>query len=138
MSINWIVLIGVIVLQYVIGALWYSLVFGKQWMKINHPNGLPSKEEMIRLEKEAMPYYGIQLVLTTVTAWVHLYFVSLQPSNWFATSILIWIGFLVPSLIQAIIWSDPHNKQKPLQVGIMALHFLLISILAGWAFATFR
>jgi hypothetical protein len=137
MSVNWLVLVGVIVVQYIIGALWYSVIFGKQWININHPEGKPSKAEMERLEKEAMPYYGIQLVLTAVTAYIQWYFISLQETKWLSISLLIWLGFLVPSIIQTVMWSDPKNKKKVLQVGIMSLHFLVTVILAGWAFVTF-
>jgi hypothetical protein len=135
---NNLILIGAVILQYVIGALWYSVIFGKQWLLINHPNGLPSKEEQAKLEKEAMPFYGIQLVLTIVTVVVQNYFVNLQISNWFSTSILIWVGFIVPTVIQGVIWSDPKNKNKLMQIGILALNYLITIILVGWLIATFR
>lgn len=138
MLINWFSLFGAVVLQYIIGALWYSVIFGKQWMDINHPQGKPLKEEIARLEKEATPFYGIQLVLTIITVAVQSHFILLQPSNWFVTSILIWLGFLVPTAVQGVIWSDPKNKKKALQVGILALNYLVTIILAGWILATFR
>ena len=137
MSINWLVFIGVIIVQYVIGALWYSLIFGKQWILINHPEGRPSKKEMEEMGKTATPYYVIQLVLTTVTAYFQWVFVMENMDKWLETSLLIWVGFLVPMIIQTIIWSDPNNKRKLTQVGIMALHSLVTVILAGWAFAMF-
>jgi Protein of unknown function (DUF1761) len=138
MSINWLVLILVVLVQYVIGALWYSVVFQKQWVKINHPDGKPSKEEMARLEKEAMPYYGIQFVVTFLTAFSQWYFISLQQQNWLAVSLILWGGFLIPGVVQTIIWSDPKNKLKLLQFGIMAANLLLLTLIAGWAFYTFK
>ena len=138
MTINWLTLAVVVVLQYIIGALWYSVIFGKQWIDINHPEGKPSKEEMDRLEKAAMPYYGIQLALTIVTVGVQSYFVAMQPANWFMTSILIWLGFLMPTVVQGVIWSDPKNKKKALQIGILALNYLVTIMLAGWILASFR
>jgi Protein of unknown function (DUF1761) len=137
MTTNWLALGGIIVAQYIIGALWYSLIFGKQWIQINHPKGLPSKEEIARLEKEATPYYIIQFVLTCITAWVQWKFIMNDQDNWVSISLLIWAGFLVPSIIQTVMWSDPQNKKKLLQVGIMALHFLVTVLLAGYVFATF-
>jgi Protein of unknown function (DUF1761) len=138
MNINWLVMIAVIVIQYVIGALWYSVVFKNQWMSINHPEGMPTKEEMAELEKAAIPYYIIQLVMTALTAVVQWYFISMDPSKWLQTSLFIWIGFLIPGVIQTIIWSDPKNKQKILQTIIMALNLLILTVLAGFAFATFK
>jgi Protein of unknown function (DUF1761) len=138
MNLNWLTLIAVIVIQYVIGAFWYSVVFKNQWMGINHPEGVPSKEEQARLEKEAIPYYIIQLLMTVATAAVQWYFIAMNPSNWLQTSFLIWLGFLVPAVVQTIIWSDPKNKQKILQTAIMGSNLLILTVLAGWAFATFR
>jgi hypothetical protein len=90
------------------------------------------------LEKEAMPYYGIQLVLTIVTVLVQSYFVAMQPANWFMTSMLIWLGFIAPTVVQGVIWSDPKNKKKAMQIGILALNYLVTIIIAGWLLATFR
>ena len=138
MTSNWLLIVGVVVVQYIIGALWYSIIFGKQWLQINHPDGLPSKEEMEKMGKEATPYYVIQLVLTIITVSVQSYFVGLQPSNWFMTSILIWLGFIFPTVVQGVIWSDPKNKKKTMQIGILVLNYLVTIILTGWAFGTFR
>lgn len=137
MSINWFVFAGVIVLQYIIGALWYSVIFGKQWLEINHPNGLPSKEEMKKLGDAATPFYGIQLLLTIATVAVQYYFVKMQVSDWFLISILIWVGFIVPTVIQGVIWSDPTNKKKAMQIGILCLNYLVTVIVAGYLIAMF-
>lgn len=137
MDVNWLIVIGVIVAQYIIGALWYSVIFGKQWIEINHPEGKPSKEEMERLEKEAMPFYGVQLVLTIITVIVQSYFVQMDTSNWFITSILIWLGFIMPTVVQGVIWTDPKNKKKLLQISILASNYLVTIILAGWLLASF-
>jgi Protein of unknown function (DUF1761) len=137
MSINWLVLVGVVVVQYVIGALWYSVIFGKQWMQINHPNGLPSVEEMKKLGDEATPSYAIQLLLTIATVAVQYYFMDKHPMDWLMTSFLIWFGFLAPIAIQGVIWSDPQNKKKALQIGILCLNYLVTAIIAGYLIATF-
>jgi heme O synthase-like polyprenyltransferase len=138
MSFNWLLIIGIVILQYVIGALWYSVIFGKQWIEINHPEGTPTKEEMAQLEKDAIPYYGIQLVLTIITVLAQWYFVMINTSNWLMTSIIIWGGFLVPTVIQSVIWSDPKNKKKPLQIFILSLNYLVTILIAGWLIVTFK
>jgi glycerol-3-phosphate acyltransferase PlsY len=132
------VLIVVIVVQYVFGAVWYSAIFQKQWVEINHPEGKPSKAEMERLGKEATPYYIVQLVMTALTAWAQWYFISMQPNNWFNISFWLWLGFLVPGVIETIIWSDPKNKKKVLQTVIMSANLFLLTMVAGWAFVTFK
>jgi hypothetical protein len=139
MSINWLAFIIVTLIQYGIGAVWYSLLFGKQWLEINHPEGTPSKEQIAEMGKQATPYYAIQLILTAATNIGLLYF--LQKTNykdWLASTFVIWLCFTVSMTIQNIIWSDPKNKKKALQVGIIVLHMLVTLILGGWVFTTFR
>ncbi len=138
MNVNWLILGAVVIVQYVIGALWYSVFFNKQWIEINHPEGAPSKEEMAKLEKEAMPLYAVQLVLTIITVSVQAYFIGLQPSNWLMISSLIWLGFIFPTVVQDIIWSNPKNKKKTLQIFILVLNYLVTILFAGWFLATFR
>jgi heme O synthase-like polyprenyltransferase len=138
MPLNIFTIIAIVIIQYVIGALWYSVLFGKQWIDINHPDGHPSKEEMEEMEKEAIPYYGIQLVLTIVTVLAQWYFVMMQNTNWFIISMVIWGGYLVPTAVQTVIWSDLKNKKKALQIFILSLNYLVTILLAGWALATFR
>jgi hypothetical protein len=139
MTINWVAFILVTIIQYVIGALWYSVVFGKQWLAINHPEGTPSKEEMKEMEKQATPYYAIQLLLTIGTNIGLLY--VLQKTNytdWLSTTFIVWLCFMVSMTVQNIIWSDPKNKLKTLQIGIITLHMIITLLIAGWAFTMYR
>jgi hypothetical protein len=139
MTINWLVFIIVTFVQYVIGALWFSVLFGKQWIKINHPEGTPSKKEMEEMGKQATPYYGIQLGLQIVMNLAHLYFLQVTDyTNWLTTSMVIWGGFVITMTIQNVIWSDPKNKSKALQIAIVSAEMLVVVLLAGWAFSTFR
>jgi Protein of unknown function (DUF1761) len=68
---NYLLILGVAILQTIIGALWYSpLLFGKFWMKAN---GLPeniSKKEMQELSKGVGKYYGIQFALTILSDFI--------------------------------------------------------------------
>jgi hypothetical protein len=138
MTINWITFIIVTIIQYGIGAIWYSLIFGKQWIKINHPEGDPSKEQMKEMEKQATPYYIIQLFLTIITNLGLIYFLQkTKPGDWLLTTLVVWLTFIVSMTIQNIIWSDPKNKLKGLQIFIIALHMIITLVIGGWAFASF-
>jgi hypothetical protein len=64
--------------------------------------------------------------------------VSKDPSNWLMTSFLIWLGFIFPTVVQGVIWSDPKNKLKLLQISILASNYLVTILIAGWLLATFR
>jgi hypothetical protein len=67
MSINWLVFSLVTISQVVIGALWFSFLFKDIWLKINHPDKLPSESEMKELGKQAGPAFVIQLVIQIIS-----------------------------------------------------------------------
>ncbi len=138
MSINWLVFLTVTLVQYIIGALWFSVLFGKQWLHINHPEGLPTQEEMQRMGKEAGPVYGIQFVIQVVSN-LALYYLAKNTAqtSWLGLALIVWIGFSVPVTMQNILWSDPKNKRKPEQIIIVASELLVLTAIAAWAFKTF-
>jgi hypothetical protein len=138
MSFSILTLIIIVVAQYVLGALWYSVIFKNQWIDINHPEGKPTKEEMAVMEKEAMPLYGYQLIVTIIAAIAQWYFVAMNYSNWLMTSLVLWAGVVATTVIISVMWSDPKNKQKLLHIGIVTSNLLVNALFAGWMFATFK
>ncbi len=71
MQIDILKLVVLTIVQFVFGALWYSLIFGKVWAKIHGFDQL-APEEQAKMMKAVQPYYAIQLVLTVVTTYVIL------------------------------------------------------------------
>jgi hypothetical protein len=58
------------VVQFVLGALWYSpLLFGKWWMQVMEVAHL-SKDELAKMQKEMTPAYIAQFVCAFVMVWV--------------------------------------------------------------------
>jgi Protein of unknown function (DUF1761) len=138
MSINWLVFIGVTIAQYVIGALWFSVLFGKQWIKINHPEGTPSKKQMEEMGKTAGPLYGIQLGLQVIMNLALLYLLQNSTIAWATLGLIVWAGFLTTMIVQNVIWSDPKNKLKLLQIAIVSSEMFVLTMIAAWAFAAFK
>jgi len=67
--------------QFIIGALWYSLLFGKLWGRIHGFDKLP-KETQQKMVKEMGPFYGIQLLVTIITTIVLAIFIMFLPHDW--------------------------------------------------------
>lgn len=135
MEINYLHLIVLTIVQFVFGALWYSLVFGKTWAKIHGFDLLP-KEEQARMAKEVQPYYAIQLVLTIITTYTILIFTkSLMQTNdsWMPIGIAgwIWLGFIMPMQVQGVLWGNDKKEWMWKKIGIMILHQLLNFMIVG-------
>jgi Protein of unknown function (DUF1761) len=137
MSINWLSFVLLTLAQYIIGALWFSVFFKNQWILINHPEGTPSKQEMERMGKEAVPYFGIQLLLQIIYNYAFVYIYKNSNINWLVLSLTIWFGFFSTMIVQSVIWSDPKNKRKLLQISIVSLEMLVLTVFSGWVFSNF-
>jgi len=125
MSINiWAVIVTTLI-AYVIGALWYSLLFQKQWMEITGSLN-KSKEEMKRMQKE----------VTFLEAYVLAWFIgNVQNISGIDTALLIFAGFVLPTLMSAVIWTGTPKrlmrKQILIQLGCQAVTFAVMGLILG-------
>ena len=66
---NWLAIIVAAVAYYALGALWFSVLFGKQWMALNGiPEPTPDRKE--EMKKLMMPMLLKSLVMSLVMAFV--------------------------------------------------------------------
>lgn len=64
---NWLAIIVAAIAYYALGAIWFSLLFGKQWMALNGiPEPTPEKKE--EMKKLMMPMLLKSLVMSLVLA----------------------------------------------------------------------
>lgn len=135
--INIWILIGVSVLAFIIGAVWYSpLMFGKTWMKIMGDKKF-TKEEMVELQKKMIPFYFLQLVITLITMFVlysNIKFTGTtgMASVWYA--FFMWLGYVMPTQVSAVIWGSTEKKYWLRQISIMLGCQLVIMLVAGYIF----
>jgi len=120
MHLNYGAIILATVLQFIAGAIWYSLLFGKQWGKIHGFDKLP-KETQQKMAKAMGPFYGVQALLTLITSFVLAMFIAYQPTwNAYAMAGFFWIGFVVPTQVSAVIFSNTERKFMFPKVAIQA------------------
>ena len=133
MEINYTLIIVATIAQFVLGALWYSpLMFGKWWMEIMECTNL-SKEELQKMQKSMMPFYGLQLFLTFFSTFSFATLVPFIPTfSIYHVGFWIWIGFIVPTQIAGVVWANTKQKFWVKQI------FVMISMqLAGIMLAAF-
>jgi hypothetical protein len=127
--------LGTMILQTFFSAFWFSpALFGKFWMKVT---GMENKspEEMKKAGKESMPYYFIQMFLTVITN-LALLFLMFFMSPVIAVP-LIWVGFLLPSVIQSEMWIPSTNIMKVKKVAVVSGQMLITLIMAAVIFRFF-
>ena len=112
-------IITTFLLQFVISALWFGLVFGKKWSQI-HGFDLLSLEEQKAIEAQMAPYYGLQALLTFIFTFIYQYTYVLTSSV--VTPITLSVGifvFLAVIVIESVIWGSTSQKYWLTQISIM-------------------
>lgn len=123
------------VVQFILGALWYSpLMFGKVWMSIMEVSHY-SKEELQKMQKTMMPFYGVQLILTLVTTFVlanNLEFNNLSGGAAYGYAFFMWLGYMLPVTVSSVVFGSTKRKYWLKQIGIMCGMQLIGILLATW------
>ncbi len=99
----WIILLAVIV-QFVIGFVWYTVFFGKIWGKMHGFDKLDQKQQK-EMQAKMGPWYAVQLLLTLSTTVVLA--VLLDRNYDYSTYTLVallWVGFTLPAQASAAIF----------------------------------
>lgn len=111
MNVNYLAVAIATIVQFAIGAFWYSVLFGRLWGKIHGFDKLP-KETQQKMMKEMGPYYALQVVVTVITSFVFGIFVAYVPSDWnpFGLAFFFWLGFVVPAQVSAVIFGGTDRK----------------------------
>ncbi|MEK7631089.1 MAG: DUF1761 domain-containing protein [Patescibacteria group bacterium] len=137
MEINYTLILGAALAQFVLGAVWYSpLMFGKWWMQIMGADRL-SKEELQKMQKEMAPFYGLQFLLTVIFTFVLAMFVHyLQMANVgfhaYGVAGWIWFGFIAPTQIAGVVWANTKKQFWAKQIFVMITYQLVGLMLAAF------
>jgi Protein of unknown function (DUF1761) len=136
MSVSLTAIIVATVLQFIVGALWYSpLVFGKWWMQVMEMTN-KTKEEIAKIEKEMIPFYGLQFFLILFTTFALANHMSLLPGvSPIEIAFWVWLGYMAPIQIATVIWGNTKKKFWIKQIFIMVSAQFVCMMIAGVIFA---
>lgn len=127
----WAVVVGTLVM-FAVGAFWYSLPFRKKWGEIHGFDEL-SKSEQQQLMKETGPLYAVQLLVTIISAYVLAHFLTLVPTlEFYKLAFFIWVGFVMPAQVSAVLFSRTAQRYKFAQILIMSGEALVRLLVAAW------
>lgn len=119
MQLDYLAVIVATLAQFVVGGIWYMVPFGKAWGKI-HGFEKYSKEEQQKMMKDIMPFYGLQLLVTAVTTVVLAILLRNSDGNAYSLVFHLWLGFVVPTQVSAVIFGGTEGKWIVPKIAIMA------------------
>lgn len=128
----WLIILATVV-QFILGAVWYSpLMFGKWWMEIMGMTDLP-KEELEKMQKSMAPFYGVQIALTVLTTFVlsmFIYYLKMANVGFHAYGVAgwVWLGFIAPTQIASVVWANTKRKFWGKQIFVM-LSYQLVGLM---------
>ncbi len=122
MEMNYILILVAAVAQFALGAVWHSpILFGNTWMKIMGADKY-SKEEIAKMQKEMGPFYAVQFVLAIITVFVldsNLQFNALSGAAAYFYAFVVWLGYIMPIQVAAVILGNTKRQFWAKQIGIM-------------------
>jgi len=122
MEINYIAIGVATVLQFIAAAIWYTGIFGKLWGKIHGFDAVPPEEQK-KMQKRMMPLLAVQFVLTLVTTTVLALFtegLSVLRWNVFGIAGFMWLGFIVPTQVSAVLFGGTPPQWVIKKIAVMA------------------
>lgn len=132
-AINYWAIIGGAIFLVIMGVVWYGPLFGRMWMKIVGAEDM-TKEEMEKTQKEMIPMYLMQFVVSLITSYVFYYFVKgWNTVSGIENAFWIWLGFMMPQASGAM-W-DTKKGYRLRKFLILAGYQLVTLLILGWAFS---
>ena len=131
-NVNIVAVLVAAVAQFIIGAIWYMPLFGKLWGKI-HGFDEYDADTQKAMQKQMLPLLALQFVLGFLTAYVLAHLMTLVDSaSIYKFAFLLWLGFIVPTQIGAVIFGDTKPKWFVSKTMIMAGGSLACVMTAAW------
>lgn len=121
MELNYVVILVAAVAQFIVGAIWYTPLFGPLWGKI-HGFDMVAPERQKEMMKEMVPMLGIQFLLGLLTSAILGMFVAAMPEGWHAFGIAgwMWLGFMFPTNVSAVIFGGTKPEWVKAKILISA------------------
>jgi p-aminobenzoyl-glutamate transporter AbgT len=121
MNINILAIIVATVVQFIIGAIWYTPLFGKVWGKI-HGFDKHSSDVQKEMQKGMWKLLAAQFVITFVTTVVLAFLKTGLPPYWsvYGLAFFSWLGFVVPTQVAAVLFGGTEPQWVVKKILIMA------------------
>lgn len=132
MDVNFGAVLAAAVVMFVIGGFWYMVPFAKIWGKMHGFDKL-SKKEQEDMQTKMGPYYGMQIVVTIISAFVLAHFITALPSvAFYQIAFWLWLGFIVPTEVSSVIFGGTESKWIVKKIVISIGGSLVCTLGGAW------
>jgi hypothetical protein len=126
-DVNWVAILVTSIVGFLIGGLWYSILFGKRWIALS---GLRDEQ----LKVGAALAYGLGFLCTFVMAYMMSRFIDYvfkapdrTLKNGVLLALMVWVGFVATTGLM----NDLFGRKPILRWLIETLHFLVVLLAMG-------
>lgn len=136
MEVNIFAVIVAAAAMFAVGALWYMVLFAKKWARMHGMDKLSDKQ-MKELSSKMGPFYGLQLLMTVISAWVLAYLMILLPEvSPILVAFLVWVGFVLPADVSSVIFGGTEGKyigsKISIQAGEALVRLTVAALIISW------
>ncbi len=130
--INYFTVLAAAVAYFMIGWVWYSVLFGKVWMKLMGMDKMDKKKKAEMKAKMGLPMF-FNFLANLLTCYVMAYSVAEATTSYHVTGMVlatstafwIWLGFIITSQSNAVLWEG-----RPLKLYFINISYYLVAYLA--------
>lgn len=137
MDINLVAVLVAAIVMFAVGGFWYMVLFSKAWGEMHGFDKL-SKAEQKQMQSKMGPYYGVQILVTLISAWALAYFLVAQPDvEFYKVAFLLWLGFIVPTEVSSVIFGGTEGKWIVKKIAISIAGSLACVLAGAWVISLF-
>jgi hypothetical protein len=138
--INYLAVLAAAAAYFMAGWVWYTLIFGKIWTKLMGFDKM-SKKESEAMKKKMGPSMAFNFLATLLAAYCMAWSVASGAGFYHVSGVVlglqtgfwIWLGFIVTSQLNSVIWDGKPFKLYLINIGYYLVSYLLVgTILAVW------
>ena len=137
MDVNSGAVLAAAAVMFVIGGFWYMVPFAKIWGKMHGFDKL-SKKEQKDMQAKMGPYYGAQIVVTLISAFVLAHFIKALPDvEFYQIAFWLWLGFIVPTEVSSVIFGGTESKWIVKKIAVSIGGSLVCTLGGAWVISLF-
>ncbi|MCA9347541.1 DUF1761 domain-containing protein [Candidatus Saccharibacteria bacterium] len=132
MGVDYMAVLVAAVVMFAIGALWYMVLFAKQWGEMFGFDKL-SKKEQKEMRSKMGPMMVLQAIVTVMSAYALAKLIALAPDySVYKMALVVWLGIMVPVTVSGVIFGGVEPKWVKRRILIMVSGSLVHTMAAAW------
>lgn len=137
MEVNLLAVVVATVIMFIVGAVWYGLLFGKVWGNIHGFDKLTAAEQKAVQAKMWLPYL-VQLLVTFVMIYVFAHFLKVPiNASLYELVLWVWLGFIVPTHTSDVLFGGTPGRFVVKKLLILCFGSLASLFVGAWVLTLF-